>query len=138
MKIIKCLISFSAAGIVYFQCTSVSSDRAQDIFVLAASLSGTLLGFVLVAVSILMALSNRALIQKLVISGHYTELKKELFSSAVSMFLNIIFAFFFLFIGSDYLLELISILTLTFVYSLSSISVVGYKFYLVMQFVDNN
>ena len=137
MKIITWLLSFSGAGIVFFKCSSMTNETAHDIFLLTASLSGTLLGFVLVAASILMTISNRDLIKKLVISGHHSELKNGLFWSACTMFVNMILAFFFLFVGAEYLLELITVLSFTFVYSLCVLLSASYKLYLVVEYIDN-
>lgn len=115
----------------------MTNETAHDIFLLTASLSGTLLGFVLVAASILMTISNRDLIKKLVISGHHSELKNGLFWSACTMFVNMILAFFFLFVGAEYLLELITVLSFTFVYSLCVLLSASYKLYLVVEYIDN-
>lgn len=135
MPWIRALVSIAAAVIVYLKGGNLPVETAHDLYVLVATLSGTLLGFVLASLSILMAVPDKRLISKMRGSGHYQQLTRELFFTSVNMFVSIVVAICCLFISSAYATLLLSAVIFCFTLSLLFFASVGCKFYLVMEFI---
>ena len=109
------------------------ADDMSELFLAFAALSGTLLGFVISSMSILTGLRVDEAMDKLVGTGHYPALMQNLFSTGVLLFMSMIFAIVSYFWDnvfiwkSGFALFILSILTL---------AVVGFRFYLVMNFIN--
>ena len=135
MPWIKVLVSLVVAIAVYRYHAIVPSDRFSDIYTLAASLSATLLGFVFTALSILIAVPSAPLIAKLKASGHYEQLTYEMLLTAAVLFIGMVIGMTATLaptICQGYVLCLVAGI---FALSMQCFAFVGYKFYLVMEYL---
>lgn len=83
VQILIRLLCAIAAG--YLAWSGIAEKSAQDLVSIAssfASVSGTLFGFLLAALSILTALSDRLLVANMIKTGHYKKLLHELYMAA--------------------------------------------------------
>lgn len=114
------------------------ANSLTNLYTLIASISVTLLGFVLTALSILVAVPDKRLISSMKESGHYAELTNELFWTAVFMFAALLVSVINLFFPVVYQLYALLVLSFIFILALLLFSSSGYKFYLVMEFIGRD
>lgn len=135
MPWIKILVASTAVVLMYLYQHVVPTNKLTDIYVLEASLSATLLGFVFTALSILIAVPSATLITKLKASDHYDLLTREMLMATAVLFMGMLLGMVAVLapdVCHQYSLPLI---TGVFVLSMQYFASVGYKFYLVMEYL---
>jgi hypothetical protein len=112
MPLIRITIAALLCPIVLYFYTDISSaDNMRSIASTFAAVSGTLLGFIIAALSILTAMINRRLVSNLRKTGHYDQLLHDFFITAggylatmtvslVTLFLNDSIAMYGLYLSS--------------------------------------
>ena len=79
------------------------ADQMHRFFLALAGLSGTLMGFVISSMSLLIGLSSNRVINNLKKTGHYPVLMRNFFGTGVSFFLSMIFSVISSFLNNLYL-----------------------------------
>ena len=100
-------------------------DEMSQFFLAFAGLSGTLLGFVISGLSIMMAISGRKTINNMIKTGHYKVLMKNLWWTGVFFFLSMLCAIASFFWSNVYVWKFNFTL---FVISIMTLVVAGYRF----------
>lgn len=86
-------ISLLLGGIcaaIFWRADLSEHDGIQDFYVLVAMLAGTMLGFAMASLAILMSVSNTSLLNNLKKLGSYKKLIGGIFAAAVGMFLTMV------------------------------------------------
>lgn len=101
-----------------------------------ASVSVTLLGFLLAALSILSALVNRRLVMNMQRTGHYEQLTKELFITAAAYLVAMVLSLLALFFDGDALRYAAAATSGAILFATLEMIASGHKFYRVMILLD--
>lgn len=115
----------------------LDEPRLLGVATTLSGLSGTLLGFLVAALSVLVAVSDKPLIRNMRKTGHFTVLLKNLFGAAVAFLLTLIFAGASLFLELPLLHFATIITTVLLVNALYFFVIAGRRFYKVMMFVSD-
>ncbi|MDH2488074.1 hypothetical protein [Acinetobacter baumannii] len=135
-KIVKKRFSFLIAIVsaVLFWFTgdyylTISTDNGPFEFIkMLAGIAGTLLGFLIGAVSLLTAVMDRTLIQNMRKNGQYNILVNSTFSACLSLLLLIVFCFFSFLVNQQCLKIMFSTVIFLSVYSALLVVAIGVKF----------
>ena len=127
---------FSAIIVIYLVGPVVSGWSITDIRTISgniASIAFTLFGFVIAAMSILVAVRHRPLLETMVRTGHYGVLILTLFVTAAAMMLCGILAVASIFSPDEGVLLTSSVVALVF--SILEMSMAGRRFYMTMLYL---
>lgn len=100
------------------------------------SVSVTLLGFLLAALSILSALVNRRLVMNMQKTGHYEELTKDMFVTAAAYLVAMVLSLLALFLDGDALRYAAAATSGAVLFATLEMIASGHKFYRVMILLD--
>lgn len=130
MPWINFLIAVVVGGVTFLH--PMTDIQSKDLASLIATLSVTLLGFVITALAILTAVPDKSLMVKMKEYGHYEELTRHFFICALSLLVTLLISVAnVIYVDSTTTAVLLGFLAL----SLSNFSVAGWEFYQVMKFV---
>ncbi|MEO5335005.1 MAG: hypothetical protein H7839_23575 [Magnetococcus sp. YQC-5] len=101
-----------------------------------ASVSSTVLGFIIAAMAILSSVEKTLLIENMIKAGYYAQLIWEFFVSAVFFFLALTLSIACLFLGPPLLAWVLSGVFWAIVTASGFLLVAGYHFYLVLSNLD--
>ena len=120
-------------AMTFFSCADPQNNEMERFIVLVAMLSGTLLGFSMAALAILMSTSEMSLSNNLKKLGIYKELIHNVYISAVIMFATMIIS-----VASFFWINkiLTSIIIFIFVSALLFMLRAGYKFFYVLKHIS--
>ena len=124
------LLAWSAWGRV----AGWSATESQSVAGVIATLSITLFGFMLAALSILVAVRHRPLLETMAKTGHYMVLVQTIFISSAFLFASGAFSLLCIFIGASEPVWIAIVFTLSV--GLSEVLVAGYRFYRTMEFLN--
>jgi hypothetical protein len=116
----------------FYGTAEMAEDELRSVSVAVGTLSGTTLGFVFTALSIFAALFTRDLVQKLKTTGHYSRLVGLMFLSAAIFGVTAVVSVSSLFFSGAIAVNLTSAAVGSCAMALTSLSVAGYQFYLVL------
>lgn len=129
----------SLSVIVYFAVfRHLTAWKAEDMRSVAgtfASIAGTLLGFVIAALSILVAVVNRSLVVRLKKTGHYDSLLSELYYTAGLLLLTTVSSMITIFLQSGWMIHWMAASTAFMTAAVMCFVESGRKFSLVMRYL---
>lgn len=129
----KLILSVLCGGSVYLYMDAKTAADLRSIVSTFASVAGTLLGFVIAALSILTSVVDRRFIAKLRVTGHYDVLLHELYWTAASFLLAMVVSMGALFLPDSKVLVGTSVSTSVMILATLYLIFAGYKFSLVMK-----
>ncbi len=129
-------ISFFIVALVILPKAGIDEARLLSVSATMASLSGTLFGFVIAALSILSAVLERRLLKRMKKTGYYTQLINELISAATVFLIVMIVTLFSLFMAGQTLIYLMTFSIGFMAAAIGFLVIGGYHFYLVMKTVE--
>lgn len=121
-----CAISFWITGDYYI--TLTTTNGPFEFIKLLASIAGTILGFLIGAVSLLTAVMDRTLIQNMRQNGQYEVLINYTFIACLTLLILVISCFFAFLIDSLHLKLIFTIIIFLSVYSALAVVAIGIKF----------
>lgn len=132
-RLVSVVLSVAAAGGVWrWHPQTMSVGDYGALLSTVASVSATLLGFLIAALAILSALVNRRLVMNMQRTGHYQQLTEELFISAAAYLLVLVVSMAaFLVIGDVFRFAII-LTTAGLTFATLELLAAGMKFYRVM------
>lgn len=126
--IIKVLLA-TCASLSYLQyCTWLDAAQIASISSTIANIAGTLLGFLITAMTLLAAVMDRQLVVAMKVSGHYQRLMKETFHTCALLLATVLSGILVLFISSDSLSGAFFILVFFSSLSFLFVCEAGYRF----------
>ncbi len=123
--------SFVSGGITflfYGYCTMPTESQLYEIAKVLAGVSGTLLGFLITAITLLTAVMDRQLVANMRRTGHYQRLLKETFYTCAFLLILLVNSIFMLFIKGDFLNYSAYGLVFFSIFSLWHVIKAGYRF----------
>lgn len=126
---------------IYYICPGVFSlvevSKASSVGAAMTSVSATMLGFMLAALSVLVSISGLDFVKNLMIGNHYKDLLQNLFLGCFEILLLLIFSLVLLF-GNGFNLLFSSVYISLLIACVVMLVEVGYKFWLVLKNISNS
>lgn len=124
---LKTTIALAVAWLFYYK-SSIDADRIRAACSVIASVSVTLLGFLITAVAIITALAQETLISNMKKTGHYQTMIRGIFSTCLLLLITLITSIVTLTLADEQVLKGGTVVTfsvsLSIMYTLTS----GYRF----------
>ncbi len=130
---LKAILPVLGGLAVWYFMVDAPADKLRNIAGTFAAVAGTLMGFMIAALSILTAMVNRRLIANLRQTGHYNRLLHELFLASAAYLVTLILALVSLFLSDAWVLQSVALATAAMIAATVLFVFAGHKFTLVMK-----
>lgn len=130
--VIRLLLATGGGISAWHMISAMEKNAIHDIAISFSTTAGTLLGFTITALSILVAVSDRRLVSNLIATGHYNRLWRELYFTSIGYLIALCLSIVCLFLRAENLDIGVSFAAAAMTFSTILLISAGHKFYLVM------